>query len=313
MDPIIGDDMTITWKEKTFNNQEIILSNFDIRQFWVDDQAVDDISQANDCFARQWIGYEEFKMLESSPVYKNIEYVAPREYSTEYKTFTTREERTKQGNFVLLEHYWNLKRDIYIQRANGIIVREHPIISTIDGKKALPFVIRVLGKKIFSIYGRGFCEALMTFNSDINNFRELCMDAIRRSNSQVLAIGNGLTFNGRDFSYDNEILTFDGNLGNNFQQISGNPPNQAIFDYLDRLYKDIAIYVGIDIQNILGEASQTAFQTEVQREASQKRINVWLMNRDLAFERLANLHKDNLQRFFPLKDADGKLPELEID
>jgi hypothetical protein len=99
-------------------------------------------------------------------------------------------------------------------------------------------------------------------------------------------------------------LTFDGNLANNFQQISGNPPNQAIFSYLTQLYKDIAVFIGIDIQNIIGEPQQTAYQTEVQREASQKRINVWLQNRDLAYERFANLYKDLLQRFFPSKDAE---------
>jgi len=30
-------------------------------------------------------------------------------------------------------------------------------------------------------------------------------------------------------------------------------------------------------------------------------VNVVLKNRDMAFERLANLHKDNLQMFYPLK------------
>ena len=43
----------------------------------------------------------------------------------------------------------------------------------------------------------------MMFNSEINNLREMLMDAIRRSNTQVLALGNGLQFNGREFSYDN--------------------------------------------------------------------------------------------------------------
>tara|TARA_R110000868_G_scaffold75006_10_gene216755 strand:- start:1629 stop:1967 length:339 start_codon:yes stop_codon:yes gene_type:complete len=37
------------------------------------------------------------------------------------------------------------------------------------------------------------------------------------------------------------------------------------------------------------------------------------MNRDLAFERLANLHKDNLQKFFPMKDAQGIYPSIEIE
>jgi hypothetical protein len=38
--------------------------------------------------------------------------------------------------------------------ANGVVVREHPIISTMDGKKALPFTVRGLGFKIYSIYHR---------------------------------------------------------------------------------------------------------------------------------------------------------------
>jgi hypothetical protein len=95
---------------------------------------------------------------------------------------------------VELLHYWNVESDDYIVVANGVLVRDHAMISTIDGEKALPFVVRPLGYKNYSIYGRGICEALMTFNSEVNNLRELIMDAIRRSNSQVLAIGNGLEF-----------------------------------------------------------------------------------------------------------------------
>ena len=40
-------------------------------------------------------------------------------------------------------------------KANGILVRDHPILSTIRGKKALPFVMRGFGYKINSIYHRG--------------------------------------------------------------------------------------------------------------------------------------------------------------
>ena len=141
----------------------------------------------------------------------------------------------------------------------------------------------------------------------------MLMDAIRRSNQQTIAIGNGLSFDGRSFSYENEIMTFDGNLANNFQQLSGNPPNQAIFNYRTELYKDIAMFMGVDIQNIIGQPQQTAFQTDVQREASQKRINVWLTNRDLANERFADLYKDLLQKYFPRKNAEGLYPVIEID
>lgn len=107
------------------------------------------------------------------------------------KPFVTTEEEVKTGEYVRLTHYWNVEKDAYIVVANEcMIVREHPIMSTMNGRKALPFTVRVLGKKNYSIYGRGLCEGLMMFNSEVNNLRELLMDAIRRSNTQTLAIGN---------------------------------------------------------------------------------------------------------------------------
>lgn len=313
MDMVMGKDGMPERKENTIEVKDIIMDNIDIRNFWVDNTVVDDISQAADCYYRQWIGFEQFQNLKNSIWYKNIEYVKPRWYSSEYKTFTTKEESVKQWDFVLVENYRNVEKDCYMVIANDVLVRETPIPTTIDGVKCLPFTVRILGKKNFSIWGRGICENLMMFNSELNDLRELLMDAIRRSNTQTLAIWNGLTFNGRTFEYDNEILTFNGEFGNNFQQISWNPPNQAIFSYMNEIYKSIAIFTGIDIQNIIWNPQQTAFQTEVQREASQKRVNVWFTNRDLAFERLANIHKDLLVAHYPIQDKDGNYPEIETD
>lgn len=315
-EPVEWEDQNepIQWEEKIINKEWIVVKNIDIRQFYIDNEAIEWIEDANDCAYRQRISYDKFINFKNNQLYKNIDKVRPRQYSNDYKSFITSEEAIKTGNFVEIWNYWNVEKDMFVQLANGIIVREHPMMSTIDGEKALPFTIRILWKKNYQIYGRGLCEALMMFNSEVNNLRELLMDGIRRSNTQVLAIGNGLSFDGRWFSYNNEILTFDGNLSaNNFQQISWNPPNQAIFSYLDRLYKDISVYCGIDIQNVLGQPWQTAFQTEVQRESSQKRLNVRLTNRDLAYERYANLMKDLIQKHFPQKDADGLFPILEAD
>lgn len=300
------------FEETAIKKHQIIVQNVDIRDFYIDDTATS-IDNANDCILRQQISFEKFQNFKWSPVYKNIDKVSARSYTSKDHSFTTEEEDAKQGRYVELIHYWNVERDIYCVIANGVLVREHPMISTIDWEKALPFAIRVLGYKNYSIYGRGICEALLMFNSEVNNLREMLMDGIRRSNSEVIALWNWLEFNGREFSYQNEILTFDGQLAWNFQQIQGTPPNQAIFSYLTQIYKDIAIYVGIDIQNIIGQPQQTAFQTEVQREASQKRVNVWLTNRDLAFERFANLYKDLLQIFFPRQDAQGLYPQIEIE
>lgn len=312
-DPIMTDDV-LTRKKVRINKEDIIIKNIDIRQFYIDNQALNCIDEASDCILEQWVSYEKFQNFKNNPLYKNTKYVNPVQYDNDYKTFVTTEEASKIWDYVKLRHYWNVEKDAYMVIANdSVLIREQHILSTIDWEKALPFVIRILWKKNYSIYWRWLCEWLMMFNSEINNLRELIMDWIRRSNTQVLAIWKWLSFDWRSFSYDNEILTFDWNLANNFQQISWNPPNQAIFQYLQQLYKDIAVFVWIDIQNIIWEPQQTAFQTEVQREASQKRINVWLTNRDIAFERFANLYKDLLQKYFPRKDAEWLYPKIEIE
>lgn len=312
-DMIVWDDLEIQRKDNPIKKERIIVEGVDLRRVYFDDQALRDIEEANDAILIQWMSYDKFKEITKSKVFKNVDSVAPRSFSSDDDKYATNEEKWKTGDFVKLIHYWNLATDTYCIIANDVLVREHPIMSTLNGEKALPFTIRVLGKKSNSLYGRGLCEAVMMFASEINNFREMLMDAIKRSNSQVLAIWSWLTFNWSTFSYDNQILEFDGNFTNNFQQISWTPPNQALLNQMENLYKDIAVYVGIDIQNIIWQASQTAFQTEVQREASQKRVNVWLYNRDLAYERFANLYKDLLQTFFPSKTADGLYKVIEIE
>ena len=309
----VDESLNFVFETKKIKKEDIVVKSVDIRNFYVDDTAIDCIEQANDCIYVEQISYEKFMNYKNNPLYKNMDKVKPQQYSLDYQPYTTSEQQVKQWDFVKIYRYWNVERDMYCEVANDILVREHPMINTINGEKALPFTIRNLGKRIYSIYGKGMCEALMMFNSEINNLREMLMDAIRRSNTQVLAIGNWLQFDWREFSYDNEILSFDGNFAQNFQQIQGTPPNQAIFSYMEQLYRDIAVYVWIDVQNIMWGNNQTAFQTEVQREASQKRINVWLENRDLAYERFADLYKDALQTFFPRKNAEWLYPEIEVE
>jgi hypothetical protein len=48
------------------------------------------------------------------------------------------------------------------------------------------------------------------------------------------------------------MLKFNGQLNDsNFREIKGTPPNQAAFTYLQDLLKEVAIYVGIDISQII--------------------------------------------------------------
>lgn len=82
------------------------------------------------------------------------------------------------------------------------------------------------------------------------------------------------------------------------KQITGTPPSQALFNGLDRLYTDIAVYTGLDVRNIIGDTTPTKFQAELQRESSMKRVKVWLKNRDMSAERKSNIMTDLIQRYY---------------
>lgn len=138
----------MTWVDKDITEEKIILQNIDVRSFYLDNNTTRGIKTAKKCMVRTRKGYDDFLDLKNNKLYKNIEYVVPKNYNSEYMPYSTKEEMNKQGKFVELREYWNLTGDVYCVWANGIIIREHHIISTVKGRKCLPFTTRVLGKKI---------------------------------------------------------------------------------------------------------------------------------------------------------------------
>jgi len=296
------EDGKIKFQRRLQTKADIIMKNIDIRDFWVDEKARN-INEAVDCIFETYISYEEFLNLYLDNNYDDnvLESIAPSKLKhDEYKPFTLKEERWDwETKFVKITRYWNTKLDTYIEIANeSVVIKKHPILNATHD---LPFTVRQYEKNIFSIYWTWLCDLLVTFKSDINTLREMLMDSIKKSNQETIAIWSNLSFNWNQFAYGNQLMKFKWNLQWNLQQLTWTPPNQAIFNRLQDLFKEVAVFTGIDIMNILWEPQQTAYQTAVQKESSSQRINVILKNRDEAFERLANLMKDNYQLFYPLK------------
>ena len=201
------EDGQVKWTRKMQCVDKILMENVDIRNFFVDDKAKC-IEDAVDCIYIEYIPEEEFRNFVHNKVYKNTDAVTGRYvYNSDTRQFVTREEKGESAaTYVKIIHYWDCQSDVYMQIANdGTIIRQHYIL---NASKSLPFVIRQYSKNPFSIYGRGLCEILMTFKSDINNLREMLMDAVKRSNNQVIAIGNGLEFDGNQFSFGNQMMRF---------------------------------------------------------------------------------------------------------
>jgi hypothetical protein len=78
------------------------------------------------------------------------------------------------------------------------------------------------------------------------------------------------------------------------------PPNNFAIQLRDELIKEIAMFLGIDISQIIGQPSSTAFETAQRVESTLKRINVVLKNRDYALQKVFKLHLANIMQFFPI-------------
>ncbi len=65
-------------------------------------------------------------------MYFNVDKVSPKSYDTSTQKIVASGNRNQNGDFVELIHYWNVKKDKYIVIANNVLVRNHPMISTID-------------------------------------------------------------------------------------------------------------------------------------------------------------------------------------
>jgi hypothetical protein len=92
----VDEDLQVTFTPKTFKKEQIVVKSVDIRNFYIDDCAIDSIEQANDCIYVDQISYEKFLNFKNNPLYKNIDKVKPQQYSLEYQPYTTAEQTTKQ-------------------------------------------------------------------------------------------------------------------------------------------------------------------------------------------------------------------------
>ena len=114
----VDEDGNMTWDKQELSEDKIILENIDPRCFYLDNNAVRGMKDANKCMVRKRVGYEEFLNLKNNKLYKNIEYVVPKNYDSKWMPYSTTEEITRQGKFVEIREYRNLKQDIYLVRAN---------------------------------------------------------------------------------------------------------------------------------------------------------------------------------------------------
>ena len=221
-----GDRIDGKYKKKMETTGKVELQNFDIRRFFLDDQATC-MEDAQDCIAIQLISegaFQSWRMKGDTAGYKNIndDLKATENWFNQWQmlTFTTDDERGKiYDPFILLYHYYNKATDTYfvVANENTLIYEGH-----IDNAKhELPFTVRQFFTRTNQIYGRGLYEILLPYVDKLNKTFEVMIDAIMRSNQQSIAIGGNLKFDGQTYAYANNFLKFTGDFNpSNFQQLT---------------------------------------------------------------------------------------------
>ena len=115
-----------------------------------------------------------------------------------------------------------------------------------------------------------------------------------------------MTFDGGKISFNNQVLKFNGQLNDaNFRELKGMPPNSQAFQVLQDLMREIAIFLGIDISQVMGTPNSTAFETAQKVESGLKRVNVVLTNRDHSLQKVFTRHLANIMQFFPISEAEA--------
>ena len=200
------DNETITNKMLTKN--KILIKAVDPRFVYLDDRTNDFNDDVDQIFI-DYVTPEEILNLKNVPGWKNIDQVG--EISKQDMVFFTREDRGKLSNgLVERMHYFNKASDSYIVIANrAVVIKDDPLPYS---HKELPIVPRQYAFNPLSKYGRGLCEALVNFKSQINQLNEMIMDGIRRSNNSMFVVGNGLTFDGNSFGFNNTLIKANGKL-----------------------------------------------------------------------------------------------------
>ena len=293
----IDENGKLLYDKKLMQEGKILLKTLDIRNVYFDDRTTH-FDDDNDQVYVEYLTPEQFEAEKQNKEYSNLEFVGTK--SKDDQVYFTWEDLWKENTGLIEKlHYFNKQNDRYIVIFNRqIVARNTPLPYA---HKELPIVPRQYGYIPDSKYWRWLAEACMQFLDKINRLSEMLFDGIARSNNSIFAMGNWLTFDWNKFSFNNQIIKVNGQMNDaNFREIKGIPPNQAAFTYLQDLLKEIAIYIGIDISQIIWQASDTAFETAIRTESWLKRVNVALLNRDYALQRVFSRHLSNLMQFFPL-------------
>jgi hypothetical protein len=297
-DPVHKDDGSVSFKKVMLQEGKVIYEDMDMRFFYPDDRATD-FDEAVDCIRRRFLTPEAVENLKNVGNYRNLDGLQA--LTRRDVSYRTKEDSFQIDKVIEFKDYWNWQTDTLITVANDErIVREMPIPFA---HKKLPFAMRQYSHNPLSIWGRGIPEVLLSFKHEINQFKEMLIDGLRRSNNSAFALGGDLAFDSEEFGFNNAFIRFNGKMEGNFHELRGQSPNQAAFNYLDQIYRDVAMFLGLDPQSLLATPSGTAFEASIKQESSLKRVNVVLRNRDAAFSRAYRLYLSNLQQFYPLKLA----------
>ncbi len=300
-DPVdVNEDGTLKYEEKEVTDFDDDYTQWVPNEFIYVDGDAGDIDEAKDFIHREIIDVDEFHRVYSFRAdCINVDLVKSGG-DTSTKSFF-RMPLDMSENHVEVLHYYNRATDEYNICANNIVVRMGPLPTK---HKELPltpvYQYRVAGH----LYGWGIPKIIKALSDERAGIRNLGLDRQKMQINQMF-----LKAAGADFDEDQTVTRPHGIIEVETNGLALNQVMQPIvypdtpssaYKSEEILLEDMRRATGIDDRSQSVNATGTATSASIQREATQKRINmIAKLNEMKAVKRVGKLKWSNIAFMYP--------------
>lgn len=266
-------------EKEVVDYDDVFRENLNPRHVWIDDNALPgDMSSASDVIYYKRYTYD--KLMSEFEGAENLKYVSPygsvHENSDSDNQDSEKEHQSGKGG-IDVYFYENKEKDWYCVKANGVWIYICEPLPTKHKRLSVwwaPWTLR----DDSTPYGIGIYEAMRDDNETLDRIRNMTIDQL------VMSIYKFWVYSGTNqLDSDGKIIVQPGSAKqvkdvNGFKEVGFSGPGSEAFAGIEMFQKDVENDTGV-IKTLQGEVNEkTAYQSQVARESSLRRLRLPLEN-----------------------------------
>jgi hypothetical protein len=275
------------------------------KRFVVDDAArdLDDCTGrgADDCALitdMSWLAFRE--MVQHDNRYTNTEFVKPGvEYSVNSEMQVVDPEagvKVDETKRVRMIEYWNKRRDEYVTIANGVIIRNCPLV---DDHKELPFAVMHLHRRPHTFYSKGIPKLIESLEAVYNSIIQAEVRATKLA-FPILRVDEDGTVDPRAVApYPGAVFEA---AKDSIELLQLGTVPSEVYKLKDKIEALLIWITGINYQQLFSTQQSDAVGIEaLKKESMLSRVNANLHENEANFiVRIGNLLIQDIMQYYPV-------------